>query len=309
MSDGDGISNRPGPASAAEPSMEEILASIRRILSEEEGGAKRQAASDELLLRASMRVLSPELPASATEPPRMQDPVIAPEEPPLPQPGHFAQAPSFEPPPALEPAPITLHVEPEPVPTPVWQQSPFPPADEQAPPAEPDYSQEPAEPAYSQEPAAPADFQQSAAPFYESAPAQSAYQPPPQEPIYQSPQPPSIFSAQPAPETLFPMQAQPSYFDPQPSQKDETMDEQFQGPEGLVGDQAVSDISNSIGALVRSVSAERAAGVGRAGVTIEDIVREEMKPVLKAWLDTHLPSLVERMVRAEINRVIEQAQR
>ena len=43
MSDGDGISNRPGPASAAEPSMEEILASIRRILSEEEGGAKRQA--------------------------------------------------------------------------------------------------------------------------------------------------------------------------------------------------------------------------------------------------------------------------
>lgn len=299
MSDGDGISNRPGPASAAEPSMEEILASIRRILSEEESGGKRQAASDELVLRASMRVLSPELPASATEPPRTPDPVISPEEPSLPQPGHFAQAPSFEPPPAPEPAPITIHVEPEPVPTPVWQQTPFPPADEQAPPAAPAYYQEPPAPAYPQEPAAP---------FHDSAPAQPAY-PQPQEPIYQSPQPPSIFSAQPASETLFPMQAEPSYFDPQPSQKDETMDEQFQGPEGLVGDQAVSDISNSIGALVRSVSAERAAGVGRAGVTIEDIVREEMKPVLKAWLDTHLPSLVERMVRAEINRVIEQAQR
>ena len=86
------------------------------------------------------------------------------------------------------------------------------------------------------------------------------------------------------------------------------MEEQVQAPDGLVDDEAVSEISNSIGALVRSVSAERSASVGRPGITIEDIVREEVKPVLKAWLDTHLPSLVERMVRAEINRVMDRAQ-
>ena len=33
-----------------------------------------------------------------------------------------------------------------------------------------------------------------------------------------------------------------------------------------------------------------------------------VKPVLKAWLDTHLPPLVERIVRAEIERVIDRTQ-
>ena len=37
-------------------------------------------------------------------------------------------------------------------------------------------------------------------------------------------------------------------------------------------------------------------------------MREEIKPVLKAWLDTHLPTLVERIVRAEIGRVIDRSQ-
>jgi cell pole-organizing protein PopZ len=37
--------------------------------------------------------------------------------------------------------------------------------------------------------------------------------------------------------------------------------------------------------------------------TLEDLVREMMRPLLKAWLDDNLPSLVERMVRAEIERV------
>ncbi|MDE1906331.1 MAG: DUF2497 domain-containing protein [Rhodospirillales bacterium] len=91
-------------------------------------------------------------------------------------------------------------------------------------------------------------------------------------------------------------------------EKEHYMEEQVQAPAGLVDDQAVSDISNSIGALVRSVSAERSSSVGRPGITIEDIVREEVKPVLKAWLDTHLPTLVERVVRAEINRVMDRAQ-
>jgi cell pole-organizing protein PopZ len=37
--------------------------------------------------------------------------------------------------------------------------------------------------------------------------------------------------------------------------------------------------------------------------TLEDLVREMMRPMLKAWLDDNLPGLVERMVRAEIERV------
>ncbi|OYV28547.1 MAG: hypothetical protein B7Z81_15675 [Acidocella sp. 20-61-6] len=87
------------------------------------------------------------------------------------------------------------------------------------------------------------------------------------------------------------------------------MDEhQLQTPDGLIGQHAANEISNTIGAMVRSVAQERAVAVSRMGTTIEDIVREELRPVLKAWLDTHLPSLVERIVRAEIERVIDRSQ-
>ncbi|HLQ92111.1 MAG TPA: DUF2497 domain-containing protein [Xanthobacteraceae bacterium] len=37
--------------------------------------------------------------------------------------------------------------------------------------------------------------------------------------------------------------------------------------------------------------------------TIEDLVKEMLRPMLKAWLDENLPGLVERLVRAEIERV------
>jgi cell pole-organizing protein PopZ len=37
--------------------------------------------------------------------------------------------------------------------------------------------------------------------------------------------------------------------------------------------------------------------------TLEDLVREMLRPMLKAWLDDNLPGMVERLVRAEIERV------
>lgn len=37
--------------------------------------------------------------------------------------------------------------------------------------------------------------------------------------------------------------------------------------------------------------------------TVEDLMKEMLRPMLKAWLDDNLPSLVERLVRAEIERV------
>ncbi|KMO13151.1 hypothetical protein SQ03_22495 [Methylobacterium platani JCM 14648] len=37
--------------------------------------------------------------------------------------------------------------------------------------------------------------------------------------------------------------------------------------------------------------------------TIEDLVQDMLRPMLKSWLDDNLPVLVERLVRAEIERV------
>lgn len=40
--------------------------------------------------------------------------------------------------------------------------------------------------------------------------------------------------------------------------------------------------------------------------TIEDLVKEILRPMLKDWLDQHLPGIVENLVRAEIERVTRQ---
>ncbi|GGE80456.1 hypothetical protein GCM10007285_05210 [Stappia taiwanensis] len=37
--------------------------------------------------------------------------------------------------------------------------------------------------------------------------------------------------------------------------------------------------------------------------TLEDLVKDMLRPMLKSWLDDNLPSLVERLVRQEIERV------
>jgi cell pole-organizing protein PopZ len=37
--------------------------------------------------------------------------------------------------------------------------------------------------------------------------------------------------------------------------------------------------------------------------TLEDVVRETLRPMLKSWLDENLPRVVERMVQAEVERI------
>ncbi len=49
--------------------------------------------------------------------------------------------------------------------------------------------------------------------------------------------------------------------------------------------------------------------LGDAGRTLEDLVCELLRPMLKDWLDAHLPQLVERLVREEIQRMSREAQR
>ncbi|MDO9707845.1 DUF2497 domain-containing protein [Paracraurococcus lichenis] len=81
-----------------------------------------------------------------------------------------------------------------------------------------------------------------------------------------------------------------------------------QEPEtGLLAPAAAAAAAASVGQLLRAVAQERSSAVYRGGPTIEDVVREEVRPLLKAWLDANLPPLVERLVRAEIERVVGRA--
>jgi hypothetical protein len=77
--------------------------------------------------------------------------------------------------------------------------------------------------------------------------------------------------------------------------------------QGLVAPEVAAAAVASVGALVRTLTVERSMQVHTGGPTIEDIVREELRPLLKDWLDTNLPPLVERLVRTEIERVVGRA--
>ena len=49
--------------------------------------------------------------------------------------------------------------------------------------------------------------------------------------------------------------------------------------------------------------------IGNGAVTLEGLTRELVRPMLKEWLDQHLPMTVERLVREEIERLVLQSQR
>ena len=63
-------------------------------------------------------------------------------------------------------------------------------------------------------------------------------------------------------------------------------------------------------AQLANVPRERREGdvrLGGADQTLEDVVRDLLRPMLQTWLDEHLPAIVERLVRAEIARVVDEA--
>ena len=72
---------------------------------------------------------------------------------------------------------------------------------------------------------------------------------------------------------------------------------------GIVAPEAAAAAASSLGSLVRTLAAERNMQVRSSGPTIEDLVRDELRALLKSWLDVNLAPLVERLVRAEIERV------
>jgi cell pole-organizing protein PopZ len=75
----------------------------------------------------------------------------------------------------------------------------------------------------------------------------------------------------------------------------------------LMAPETAAAAASSVGSLVRTLAAGRNTRVYSGGPTLEDVVRAELRPLLKEWLDTNLPPLVERLVRTEIERVVGRA--
>jgi cell pole-organizing protein PopZ len=59
----------------------------------------------------------------------------------------------------------------------------------------------------------------------------------------------------------------------------------------------------------RSELRDRNLGIGAGHLTLESLVRAELRPILKDWLDQYLPDMVERLVQEEITRLVRDVQR
>lgn len=82
-------------------------------------------------------------------------------------------------------------------------------------------------------------------------------------------------------------------------------EKQAQSKDSIMTDQAASATLEGFSALLGNLAVER--GSHPAGITLEDIVRELMRPMLRDWLDQNLPPLIEKLVREELERLAHKA--
>lgn len=252
------------PAKVQEPSMEEILASIRRIIADDE--AKPAAAEKPASAAAPAKPEKPAAAAPAARPPVMKD--IPPSAIPAAQAAAAKAAPPpvkpAPPPAAPPPAPAASNSQDdidallngldeatsaEEIRPPLPDGEVFDLTDEMAVPAP-----EPPQPAFHK--IDPQDDLE----FTETAATRALHRQPQFEP-------PALASSSAPPP-----------------------------PQQILSRSTVSAVESAFNTLAHTVLSNNAR-------TLEDLVKEMLRPMLKSWLDDNLPGLVERIVKAEIERV------
>lgn len=96
----------------------------------------------------------------------------------------------------------------------------------------------------------------------------------------------------------------PQAYEPEASEPFEPMAEA--APANRLLSKAVADASAaSLKRIIETHKATSPMPHFRTGSTLEDLVLETLKPVLKEWLDANLPSMVERIVEREIRKLVD----
>jgi cell pole-organizing protein PopZ len=239
------------PAKVQEPSMEEILASIRRIIADDEAkpppGADKPAAA----APAPAKVEKPPAAAPAAKPPAMND---------VP-PSKIAAAPAVAKP-APPPPPAAASNNQDDIDA-LLNGLDETTTEEEVRPPQPDGEVLELTDDMAVEAAPPNAFRkvepEDDLEFSESAASKSVQRPPAYHP------PPVEAAAAPR-------------------------------PTPMMSTTTVSAVESAFNALAHTVLSNNAR-------TLEDLVKEMLRPMLKSWLDDNLPGLVERIVKAEIERV------
>ena len=231
------------PAKVQEPSMEEILASIRRIIADDE--AKPAAAE------------KPASPLAAAKPAVMKD----------------------IPPSAIAPAP-----------------KPAPPAPKPAP-APPLPAPEPVASNNQDDIDAMLASLDAATPEADIRPAQ----PEPEADVFELTDEMALPEPVPAAATFNKVEPQDDieFTEAKASRRQPAYEPPFESAapaRPILSHSTVSAVESAFNSLANTVLSNNAR-------TLEDLVKEMLRPMLKSWLDDNLPGLVERIVKAEIERV------
>jgi len=108
---------------------------------------------------------------------------------------------------------------------------------------------------------------------------------------------PKVEAPKPEPKAAEPAPAAPPEPTPQPTFAPVVEAPAAPAGGGLVSGHAADAAASHFGALAQSIA------LPASGRTLEDLVSELMKPMLKDWLDQHLPAMVEQAVRDEVDRI------
>jgi uncharacterized protein len=233
------------PAKVTEPSMEEILASIRRIIADDEAKPPPAEAAKPAPAAPAKPAAEKPAPPPAAKPAPPPPPAPAADAGPNNQDDIDALLAGLD---AATPAPEVRAPEPEPEPEP-----------------EPDVLE---------------------------LTDEMAMDPAPTP----SPPPPSFRRVEPRDDLEF-AEAPPPRPTPPPSYAPMDFDAPPLPPQQpILAQSTVSAVESAFNSLAHTVLSSNAR-------TLEDLVKEMLRPMLKSWLDDNLPGLVERIVKAEIERV------
>ena len=253
------------PAKVQEPSMEEILASIRRIIADDE--AKPPAAAEKPA--PPVPVAKPAAPAQAAKP-----------------------APADVPPARIPAAPTAVAKTPAPPPPPP------PPAPPPAPAAAKNNQDDiDALLAGLDETTTPEEVRppQPDGDVFELTDEMVAPPPPAPPPAPKVAEPP-FHRVEPDEDLEFTESAATRVIHQPPTYASSSVTPPSGPHQAILSQSTVSAVESAFNTLANTVLSNNAR-------TLEDLVKEMLRPMLKSWLDDNLPGLVERIVKAEIERV------
>ena len=249
------------PAKVQEPSMEEILASIRRIIADDEA---KPAAAEKSLGPTAAKLEKPAAVAPAAKAPVMTN--IAPSAIPATQ-----AAAAKAPPPPAKPAP--------------------PPA------APPPAAAAPVSNSQDDIDAmlAGLDEATSEAEIRPAAPEVEVFELTDEMAVPEAPQP-AFHKVDPQDDLEFTETAAARAVHRRPAFEPPPFESPAPPAQQILSRSTVSAVESAFNSLANTVLSNNAR-------TLEDLVKEMLRPMLKSWLDDNLPGLVERIVKAEIERV------